>query len=104
MAGVPLGFIATLAGWTITEVGRQPYVVYGLLRTADAVSPVAGGAVAGTLAVALILYNTLLAGFFLYAGRMVFKGPGYSAPAIPVGRPSGATALAGDASRSGDPR
>ena len=36
VAAIPLGFIAVLAGWTVTEVGRQPYVVYGLLRTADA--------------------------------------------------------------------
>ena len=41
----PLAFIAILAGWTVTEAGRQPYVVYGHLRTADAVSPVAAGAV-----------------------------------------------------------
>ena len=90
MAGVPLGFIATLAGWTITEVGRQPYVVYGHLRTAQAVSPIAGGMVAGSLAVALVLYNLLLLGFFWYAGRMVLKGPADPAPAVPVGRPAGA--------------
>lgn len=94
MAGVPLGFIATLAGWTITEVGRQPYVIYGQLRTAEAVSPIAGGAVAGSLAVALILYNTLLLGFFWYAGRMVLKGPGDVTPSAPVGRPAGAIGLA----------
>jgi len=93
MAGVPLGFIATLAGWTITEVGRQPYVVYGHLRTAQAVSPIAGGMVAGSLAVALVLYNLLLLGFFWYAGRMVLKGPGDPAPAAPVGRPAGAIGL-----------
>jgi len=101
MPGVPLGFIATLAGWTITEVGRQPYVVYGLLRTADAVSPVAGGAVAGTLTVALLLYNALLAGFFFYAGRMAFNGPGDLTPTVPVGRPSGAKALSGNLSDKG---
>src|SRR2546422_9801999 len=36
---LPLGFIAVLAGWTTTEVGRQPWTVYGLLRTADSVTP-----------------------------------------------------------------
>ncbi len=95
MAGVPLGFIATLAGWMITEIGRQPYVVYGFLRTADAVSPIAGGAVAGSLAIALILYNMLLLGFFFYAGRMVLKGPGDLAPVAPVGRKAGAIGLTG---------
>ena len=94
MACVPLGFIATLAGWTVTEVGRQPYVVYGLLRTSAAVSHVAGGAVAGTLMVALILYNLLLLGFLWYAGRMVFRGARDLVPLVPVGRPIGAIAIA----------
>ena len=38
----PLGFLALEAGWTVTEVGRQPWVVYGLIRTGDAVTPVPG--------------------------------------------------------------
>src|SRR5205085_4308714 len=38
----PFGFIATEAGWTVTEVGRQPWVVQGILRTADAVTPMPG--------------------------------------------------------------
>src|SRR5262249_54464897 len=54
LAGTPLGFVATLAGWTVTEVGRQPYVIYGQLRTADAVSPIAGGAVFWCFGVPLI--------------------------------------------------
>lgn len=94
MAGVPLGFIATLAGWMITEVGRQPWVVYGYMRTSDAVSPIAGGAVASSLGVALILYNLLLLGFLWYAGRMVFRGPGDLAPIPPAVRPVGAQNLA----------
>ncbi|WP_343855115.1 cytochrome ubiquinol oxidase subunit I [Algoriphagus jejuensis] len=40
--GTPLGFIALEAGWTVTEVGRQPWIIYGVLRTADAVSPIPG--------------------------------------------------------------
>jgi cytochrome d ubiquinol oxidase subunit I len=75
MGSVPLGFVATLAGWTVTEVGRQPYVVYGHLLTANAVSPIAGGAVAGSIAVALVLYNVLLLSFFWYAGRLAWQGP-----------------------------
>ena len=42
MALTPAGFIAVLAGWFVTEIGRQPYIVYGVLRTAEAVSPVPG--------------------------------------------------------------
>lgn len=95
MASVPLGFIATLAGWTVTEVGRQPWVVYGQMRTADAVSPIASGAVAGSLAVALLLYNMLLLGFFWYGGRMVVKGLAAPPPTPPIGRPIGALGSAG---------
>jgi len=42
VAGSPLGFVAIEAGWTVTEVGRQPWIVYGVLRTADAVTPMPG--------------------------------------------------------------
>ena len=45
----PSGFVAVLAGWITTEVGRQPYTVYGLLRTADSISPIAAPAVAASL-------------------------------------------------------
>lgn len=89
MGCIPLGFIATLAGWTVTEVGRQPYVVYGHLRTADAVSPIVGGAVAGSIIVAFLLYNLLLLGFFWYAGRLAWRGPVNGAP-MPPAAPSAA--------------
>ena len=75
MLAVPLGFIAVLAGWTVTETGRQPFVVYGLLRTADAVSPVATGAVLASLLMFVIVYNLLLLALFWYGGRIVMKGP-----------------------------
>ena len=57
----PLGFIAVLAGWTTTEVGRQPWTVYGLLRTADSVSPSLTGAdvlisLVGYIVVYLIMF------------------------------------------------
>ncbi|HWE42421.1 MAG TPA: cytochrome ubiquinol oxidase subunit I [Gemmatimonadaceae bacterium] len=52
----PLGFVATEAGWTVTEVGRQPWVVQGLLRTADAVTPMPG------LVVPMVLFTLLYIG------------------------------------------
>jgi cytochrome d ubiquinol oxidase subunit I len=55
----PFGFIATEAGWTVTEVGRQPWVVQGILRTADAVTPMPGVVVPMTLFT--ILYIVLAA-------------------------------------------
>ena len=51
-----LGFVAVIAGWVTTEVGRQPYTVYGLLRTADSVSPIAASAVATSLTAFVIVY------------------------------------------------
>jgi cytochrome d ubiquinol oxidase subunit I len=52
----PMGFVAVIAGWVTTEVGRQPYTVYGLLRTADSASPLAAPAVAASLAAFAIVY------------------------------------------------
>ena len=52
----PTGFIAVLAGWITTEVGRQPYTVYGLLRTSDSISPVDAPAVATSLLVFIVVY------------------------------------------------
>jgi cytochrome d ubiquinol oxidase subunit I len=71
----PLGFIAILSGWTVTEAGRQPWAVYGQLRTADAVAPVAAGAVAASFALFVLIYLVLLIAFFYYAGRIVLRGP-----------------------------
>jgi cytochrome d ubiquinol oxidase subunit I len=71
----PLGFIAILSGWTVTEVGRQPWIVYGRLRTADAVAPVPAEAVASSLALFVLVYFLLLLAFFYFAARMVFAGP-----------------------------
>jgi cytochrome d ubiquinol oxidase subunit I len=52
----PSGFVAVIAGWVTTEVGRQPYTVYGLLRTADSASPLAAPAVASSLIAFVVVY------------------------------------------------
>ena len=52
----PAGFVAVIAGWVTTEVGRQPYTVYGELLTADSLSPLAAPAVATSLAVFAMVY------------------------------------------------
>ncbi len=72
----PLGFVAVVAGWTTTEVGRQPWTVYGLLRTADSVSPSLTGAdvlisFAGYMIAYLVIFP---AGLYIMA-RFVRKGP-----------------------------
>ncbi len=77
----PLAFIAILAGWTVTETGRQPYLVYGYLRTAESAAPVAASAVAGSLILFVLVYLVLLAAFFFYAMRLVLRGPAEEEPA-----------------------
>ncbi len=77
----PLPFLAILAGWTVTEVGRQPYVVYGYLRTADAVSPLPPHEVETSLILFFVVYSVLLLAFFWYAGRLVLRGPAIAGPA-----------------------
>lgn len=71
----PAGFIAVVAGWTTAEVGRQPYVVYGQLRTADAVSPVGAGPISVSLLVFLLVYATVFCVGALYILRLVAAGP-----------------------------
>ena len=72
----PLGFIAVLAGWTTTEVGRQPWIVYGQMRTADAVSPsLTGWDVLLSLIFYVIVYLIIFpAGAWIMA-RIIRKGP-----------------------------
>ncbi|MEM6818969.1 MAG: cytochrome ubiquinol oxidase subunit I [Pseudomonadota bacterium] len=57
------GWVGVLSGWYTTEIGRQPYLVSGVLKTADAVGPVSGGAVALTLTLYLILYTILIGAY-----------------------------------------
>jgi cytochrome d ubiquinol oxidase subunit I len=89
---IPSGFVAVLAGWCTTEIGRQPYVVYGLMRTAEAVSPVPGAAVATTLALFLTVYGGVFGAGIYYLVRLVRTGPldVEVKPAATAARPLGA--------------
>lgn len=79
---MPAGFVAVLAGWTTTEVGRQPWVVYGMLRTRDAVSPTLTTTdVAVSLAVYVLAYLVIFGGGFVLLRRMVRMGPDAAAAA-----------------------
>ncbi|MFC7514875.1 cytochrome ubiquinol oxidase subunit I [Herbaspirillum sp. GCM10030257] len=71
----PLGFIAILAGWMVTEIGRQPWVVFGVLRTADATSPIAASTVAISLAMFVLVYCVVFSVGIRYIHRMLVKGP-----------------------------
>src|SRR5258708_39782435 len=71
-----LGFIAVIAGWTTTEVGRQPWTVYGLLRTADSVSPsLAGSDVVLSLLLYVAAYLIIYPVGLLAMLRIVWRGP-----------------------------
>jgi cytochrome bd ubiquinol oxidase subunit I len=71
----PAGFVAVISGWIVAEVGRQPYVVYGVLRTADAVSPVGAGQVSASLIAFLVVYAVIFSAGLLYILRLMAEGP-----------------------------
>lgn len=71
----PSGFIAVLAGWITTEVGRQPYTVYGLLRTAESLAPVDAPAVATSLMAFVAVYFFIFGAGTFYILRMMNKRP-----------------------------
>jgi cytochrome bd ubiquinol oxidase subunit I len=71
----PAGFIAVIAGWVTTETGRQPFTVYGLLRTADSASPLAAPAVASSLLAFVIVYFIVFAAGLLYLLRLMAGPP-----------------------------
>jgi cytochrome d ubiquinol oxidase subunit I len=71
----PSGFIAVLAGWITTEVGRQPYVVYNLMRTAEAASPLDGPAVAASLLAFVLVYFAVFGIGVWYILHLMHKPP-----------------------------
>jgi cytochrome d ubiquinol oxidase subunit I len=73
---MPSGFVAVLSGWVVTEVGRQPYVVYGLMRTSEAVSAVPAASVATTLALFVAVYGGVFGAGIHYIAKLVRAGPG----------------------------
>lgn len=72
----PMEFVAVLAGWITTEVGRQPFTVYGLLRTSDSLAPVAAPAVAASLIAFIVVYFFVFGAGTFYLLRMMNKAAG----------------------------
>ena len=83
VVAAPMGFLCIEAGWTVTEVGRQPWVIYEVLRTADAVTPMPGLVVPFTIFTLLYCFLGLIVVWLLY--RQVLKSPAAAAEAMPVG-------------------
>jgi len=80
LLSIPLPYIAIELGWIVTEVGRQPWIVYGLMKTSDAVSPIAKSQVLPSLVAFILVYSLLgAAGFYLIA-KNATKEPELEAP------------------------
>ena len=71
----PAGFIAILAGWFVTETGRQPYLVYGLMRTSEAASPIDAPAVLGSLLAFVAVYVVIFGAGVFYLLRLMRRSP-----------------------------
>jgi cytochrome d ubiquinol oxidase subunit I len=84
LLAIPLPYLATTTGWVLAEVGRQPWIVYGLLKTSDAVSPLAVSQVLTTLIAFILVYGLLGAVGFYLIGKAVRKGPPAVAEAATV--------------------
>jgi len=102
-----LGFVAVICGWIVTETGRQPWVAYGILRTADALSPVSAASIATTLILFIVVYTIVFAMGIYYINRLIAKGPEGRAVAPPElgtpARPLSANLEAGAEVLSGRP-
>ena len=70
-----MSFVAIVAGWTTTEVGRQPWVAHGVLRTADAASPIPAMSIAVFVALFVLVYGVVFGAGILYIRRLIKKGP-----------------------------
>jgi len=81
------GWIATLAGWLVTEIGRQPWLVTGVLLTADAAGPVSGAKLGASLTGYILTYALMLVAYMVVLTHLAGKGGG------PEPRPAAATAL-----------
>ena len=82
----PAGFIAVIAGWIVAEVGRQPWTIYGVLRTADSASPVGVGQISASLLAFMIIYAIVFSAGAVYILRLIARGP---APVVAETPPDG---------------
>ena len=89
----PSGFVAVLAGWIVTEVGRQPYTVYNLLRTADSASPIHAAAVASSLIAFVVVYFALFGAGVVYMLRLMRQAPDVAHAELPANEPTRAAGI-----------
>ncbi len=89
----PLGFFATELGWVTNEVGRQPWLVYNLMRTTEGVSPIPAGNVIWSLSLFLAIFAVVGISYFYYLLKTLRTGPDMSTPIPLLQRPAGMRAL-----------
>jgi cytochrome d ubiquinol oxidase subunit I len=86
VAAIPAGLVAIEVGWVTREVGRQPWVIYGLLRTSQGASPLPPAAVGTSLFVYGVIYLLLFTALLVFAGRILKRGPELTRPVPQPGR------------------
>src|SRR5208337_1103891 len=92
----PLGFFAIETGWITTEAGRQPWLVYNLMRTAEGTSPIPAGNIIWSLSLFLIIFAAVGSIYSFYIVKMIGRGPDVSSPIPPVQLPAGMMPLKED--------
>ncbi len=85
----PLGFLAVETGWITTEAGRQPWLVYNLMRTAEGISPVPAGSVVWSLGLFLVIFASISSIYAYYVARMIGQGADMNSPIPAIQRPAG---------------
>jgi cytochrome d ubiquinol oxidase subunit I len=89
----PLGFLATELGWITTEMGRQPWLVYNLMRIPEGISPIPAGNVLWSLCLITIIFVLIGGSYFYYVLRTLRSGPDLESPIPPIQRPVSMRAL-----------
>ena len=92
----PLGFVAVETGWITTEMGRQPWLVYNLMRTAEGISPIQAGNVIWSLSLFLIIFAAIGLTYSFYIMKLIGNGPDVSSPIPAAQRPAGMRPLKED--------
>ena len=93
----PLGWLATELGWVVTEAGRQPWLVYNVLRTADGVSPIRAGNIIWSLSLFFVIFVAIGSSYFYFIFKVMRNGPDLFSPIPPAHTPAGMQTLAGAA-------
>jgi cytochrome bd ubiquinol oxidase subunit I len=98
----PLGWFATEMGWITAEVGRQPWLVYNLVRTGEGLSPIPAANVVWSLSLLFVIFVAIGGSYFYYVLTMLKSGPDLTSPIPPIQGSGGATNPEGKSDRPGE--